>query len=264
MKIKLQFIILFSVQYATAQSIEIKGRVESSVDVENIHVINKTAQKFTITNVLGEFTIPVRLNDTLSFSSVQHKPKIIIISSEEIGTKTIAVVLEEQVNELDKVVLGKVLTGNLASDINNFNVIKERPTPLNLNEIEKSSLRLDNLALEKQSTQDHFKYILNPDTRFYSPDIVEIAETIFKTDLSLKVKVLNNKTKVRPLFLLDIYTKEEISENFNIPIDRVDDFLLFIEEEGFKSSFLEPDNRHVLLEFLMKKSEIFNEDDSKK
>jgi hypothetical protein len=74
------FPIIFLVGLARAQSVEITGKVESSVDVENIHVINKTAQKFTITNRFGEFTIPVNVNDTLSFSSVQHEAKAIVVS----------------------------------------------------------------------------------------------------------------------------------------------------------------------------------------
>lgn len=127
MKLKLGFIILFSFQLGVSQSVEITGSVESSADVENIHVINKTAQKFTITNRLGEFTIPVSLNDTLSFSSVQHELKTIVISKEIITSKTVTVILVEQINTLNQVTVGKVLTGDLGSDIGNI----EGDAPIN-------------------------------------------------------------------------------------------------------------------------------------
>lgn len=112
MKLILRFIVVFVVQFSIAQSVEITGVVESTGDVENIHVINKTAQKFTITNTLGGFKIPVRLNDTLSFSSVQYQPKVIIISKEILDSKNVLVKLDEQINELDKITLTNGLTGD--------------------------------------------------------------------------------------------------------------------------------------------------------
>ncbi|MEC3905487.1 hypothetical protein VOI54_00500 [Tamlana sp. 2201CG12-4] len=102
-----------------SQSIELFGKIDSSIDNENIHVINKTAQVFTISNKNGEFQISVKLNDTLSFSSIQHLPKDIIISKDIILRKTILVELKEQVNELDQVVVGKLLTGDLMLDVQN-------------------------------------------------------------------------------------------------------------------------------------------------
>ncbi|WP_246040968.1 carboxypeptidase-like regulatory domain-containing protein [Flavivirga rizhaonensis] len=103
----------------SSQSIKILGKIKSESGIENIHVINKTSQVFTITNEIGEFVINVALNDSLVFSSIQHKLKKIVISKEHISNKTILVKLDEQINELDEVIVGKVLTGNLLKDIAN-------------------------------------------------------------------------------------------------------------------------------------------------
>lgn len=121
LKVKYSFLILlFSViQTTISQNLEISGKVKSEKDVENIHVINKTAQLFTVTNAKGEFTISARLNDTLLFTSIQHKTKNIVISEAIISTKTYIVLLEELINELDQVTVGKVLTGDLLSDVKN-------------------------------------------------------------------------------------------------------------------------------------------------
>ncbi|MFV9551966.1 hypothetical protein [Algibacter sp. PT7-4] len=116
---------------ALSQSIEILGRVESKTNVENIHVINKTAQVFTITDKRGHFTITAKINDTLTFSSIQHKLKDIIVSKEIIKNKVVYVVLNEQINELDEVVVGKVLSGNLMQDINNV----EGKAPINFYDV---------------------------------------------------------------------------------------------------------------------------------
>lgn len=102
-----------------SQTIEIEGHVQSKVDIENIHVINKTAKQFSVTDKFGGFKMNVKLRDTLVFTSVQHQSKIVEIDETILINRRINVFLEEHINELDEVVVGKVLTGNLLSDINN-------------------------------------------------------------------------------------------------------------------------------------------------
>ncbi|MEZ4801956.1 MAG: carboxypeptidase-like regulatory domain-containing protein [Gelidibacter sp.] len=111
---------LFFISVANSQSVEIRGKViVDDDDIEGIHVINKTASKFTITNSNGEFVIPAKLNDTIIFSAIKYKPKEIIINSEILKIKMLNVYLTELVNLLDEVIVGKVLTGNLLSDVEN-------------------------------------------------------------------------------------------------------------------------------------------------
>ncbi|WP_299552677.1 hypothetical protein [Seonamhaeicola sp.] len=122
---------LFSVSVSYSQSVEILGKVVSKTDVENIHVINKTAQTFTITNKKGEFKITAKVNDTLRFSSIQQGIKDVIVSKGVITSKTMLVPLDEQVNQLDEVVVGKILTGDLFSDIENA----ETDDPINFYDV---------------------------------------------------------------------------------------------------------------------------------
>jgi hypothetical protein len=110
---------LFCCHLVFTQSAEIQGKILSKNEVENIHIINKTAQVFTVSDKNGVFKIPVKLNDTLSFSSVQYQLKTIVIDKNIIAFKTILVQLEEKINELDEVIVGKVLTGDLLLDIGN-------------------------------------------------------------------------------------------------------------------------------------------------
>ncbi|MCF8272261.1 MAG: carboxypeptidase-like regulatory domain-containing protein [Flavobacteriaceae bacterium] len=128
---KIKFFIFIAFVSATnllvSQTIQIEGHIQSKVDIENIHVINKTANLFTVTDKFGGFKIHVKIMDTLMFTSVQHKTKIIQIDESILINKTLNVFLEEQINELDEVTVGKVLTGNLLLDINN---IKGEP-PIN-------------------------------------------------------------------------------------------------------------------------------------
>lgn len=115
----LTLILSFITQLSFSQKTEILGKVKSPLDVENIHVINKTAQLFTTTNVYGEFRITASLNDTLVFSSIQHKLLSVIVDQNIVTDKTLVIALEEQLNALDEVVVGKVLSGDIFKDIGN-------------------------------------------------------------------------------------------------------------------------------------------------
>ncbi|WP_159021634.1 hypothetical protein [Formosa sp. L2A11] len=99
--------------------VSIVGEVRGADDVENIHVINKTSKTYTITDKNGGFTIPVKLNDTLQFSSIQYNHLEVIIDKYAISNKAIRVDLEELINALDEVIVGNILTGNLMLDMEN-------------------------------------------------------------------------------------------------------------------------------------------------
>ncbi|WP_147678528.1 carboxypeptidase-like regulatory domain-containing protein [Algibacter pacificus] len=120
MKQKLLYIFFFTTLSIYSQSIEILGKVTGISDLENIHVMNTSAQSFTITDKNGEFKIPVKLNDTLMFSSIQYKLKDIVVTHQMLNNRAVLVKLDEHINTLDEVVVGSILTGNLLTDINNM------------------------------------------------------------------------------------------------------------------------------------------------
>lgn len=127
MRIGPTFIILslFFVINAHSQSVDIKGKINAPHEVDGIHIINKIANRFTISNNHGEFVIQAKLNDTILFSGISYQPKEIIITKLIIASKEFTVYLEELVNVLDEVVLGKVLTGDLFSDITNADLKRD-------------------------------------------------------------------------------------------------------------------------------------------
>ncbi|MBJ7879101.1 carboxypeptidase-like regulatory domain-containing protein [Gelidibacter salicanalis] len=105
--------------HTNAQSVEVSGKIIASNEVEGIHIINKTASRFTISSSNGDFTIPAKLNDTILFSGISYQPKEIVVTKVILASQQLTVYLEEAVNILDEVVVGKVLTGNLMFDIHN-------------------------------------------------------------------------------------------------------------------------------------------------
>lgn len=127
MKNNLNFILLllFGVLNGYAQSVDINGKINAKAEVDGIHVINKTASRFTISNSNGEFVIQAKLNDTILFSGISYQPKEVVVTKTIMASKQLPVYLEELVNVLDEVVVGKILTGDLNSDLANSGVERE-------------------------------------------------------------------------------------------------------------------------------------------
>ena len=108
--------------WSIAQTIDLEGQVNASSELEGIHILNISAQEYTITDPKGGFEIRVKVNDSIVVSSVQYIPKTIVVTPEMIKTRYTIIKLEDRVNELDEIIVGKVLTGDLLSDIKNSNV----------------------------------------------------------------------------------------------------------------------------------------------
>lgn len=102
-----------------AQTVDLHGQVEASLELEGIHVLNISAEEYTITNDKGAFQVLVSVNDTILVSSVQYIPKKVVVTKAIMASKFLTIQLEDRVNELDEVIVGKTLTGDLGSDIEN-------------------------------------------------------------------------------------------------------------------------------------------------
>ena len=129
MRKKLLFLCLFvSVSWIfNAQEIEMNGKiiVDDDNDVEGIHIINITANKFTITGVNGTFIIPAKLNDTILVSGIKYKFKEVIVDNLIVQGRQMTIYLEENIYQLDEVLISKFLTGDIRTDILNTKIKDE-------------------------------------------------------------------------------------------------------------------------------------------
>lgn len=108
-----------------AQTIVLDGHVTNPEEVENIHVLNKTSRFNAITNQEGKFSIEVNRYDTLVFSGIRYFPKKVVVSDAVYAEKHLSVALVVLLNELDEVVLGNTLSGDLLKDVENINTQKD-------------------------------------------------------------------------------------------------------------------------------------------
>ena len=94
-------------------------------DVEGLHILNKTGLQYTISNEDGSFKILAQTLDTIVISGVKYQNQKVVISPSMIELGHFNVELVENINVLNEVVVGKILTGSLESDMENSDVKHE-------------------------------------------------------------------------------------------------------------------------------------------
>ncbi|WP_246146961.1 carboxypeptidase-like regulatory domain-containing protein [Seonamhaeicola marinus] len=232
-----------------SQTVEISGKVISKTDLENIHVINKTAQVFTITNARGEFTITAKVNDTLQFSSIQLGIKSIVVNKGAIISKKMLVPLDEQINELEEVVVGKVLTGNLLSDIENADTDR----PINFYDVGIPGYKG---KIATQSERRLFE-ANGQKIKWYTPLTGAIPLNPILNGISGRTKLLKERVKLENDKNLIRKIKSEFSEGFfsnhQLEDDLKDDFFFFCQEDINFTDRCKGKSDLEILEFLNEK-----------
>ena len=104
---------------SNAQRKDLNGQLIANDEAEGIHILNKTAAKYTISNEDGSFVILAKVSDTLFISGLKYEVQEFIISQSIIDLGSFSVQLIEKITELKEVVVGKILTGSLQSDLEN-------------------------------------------------------------------------------------------------------------------------------------------------
>lgn len=103
----------------SAQRKDLDGQLIAEDEVEGIHILNKSASKYDISDEDGKFVIPAKANDTIFISGLKYQVKEVIITDSMVELGSFSVVLVEKVTELDEVIVGTILTGSLESDLQN-------------------------------------------------------------------------------------------------------------------------------------------------
>ncbi len=108
MKLFYLFFILLIINNLSAQDnrLTILGKIKNkNLPVVNAHIINKNSKKGSLSNSTGKFQISVKVNDTLIFSNIQFKTKVIVINHNHVKNKSIDVNMDLKTNELKEVVV---------------------------------------------------------------------------------------------------------------------------------------------------------------
>jgi len=255
MRSRLLILIFFSSTFAFAQIGEFKkleGRVYSDDgDVAATHVLNLTSRRAGITDENGFFTIAVQLLDTLEFSAIQYKKKIVVVSSAILESKFISVGLEDALTELDEVTVTPYnLSGNLLTDL---------PT-LDLDPIvTASTLGLPNayVKIQTKAERELTAATANPLMSF-DP----LINAITGRTKMLKKRVERNKLYDRTERIREFYADSVYQKQLLIPIDKIDDFLYYCEVDPRFQSVVDTHSELEIWEYLRQKSILYRENNS--
>lgn len=244
------FLACFCSQAQTLSSTNLQGKVVSETkDIADVHVLNTTTKKATITNAYGYFSIPVRLNDTLVFSAVQFKRKEMVISTSMLESKIIFVTLEEGLTELDEVVVMPYnLSGTLDQDVEN---LETEPV------VTASTLGLPNAYVKPPTKAERELYEavsgaglvpLNP-----------ILNAISGRTKMLKKRLARDKKYARTGRVRAFYADSLFIGELKIPEAKIDDFMYFCEVDTEFSALVDTHDRLKIWSFLRQKSVVYRE-----
>jgi len=237
-----------------AQRQEIKGKLIADDDVEGIHILNKTASKYTVSNEKGEFSIEAKATDTLFISSLIYNNKEIIISKEHEDSNSIEIKLDEKVSELDKVIVGKILTGSLQSDLEN----SDAKTKINFYDLGIPGNTKLPLTQNEKKLHDADGGSWGHLGLGFGVNFHKLLNKISGRTKKLKdIVELDDRDKCINRLRIDY--ESIIFENDTLPKNLRDEYFLFSQEDENFLNLCKKDNDIELLEFLQQKLKAYRE-----
>lgn len=247
MRIFLNIFFLIAINFTYSQDdyrTWIKGKVlYKNVNVSSANVINNTSQQATTTNDDGEFEIEVKLDDKLIFSSVQYQIRELNITKEILQRNRIVIDVNEKVNELEEVVV-------TPENQEKFLDLKEEEFKRFDYTFDKSS-RVNNVINEQGKLVDGINFI----------NLYRLIRNSIKKDSNEN----ESNYKYNPSDLLrELYDDVFFTKNLLIPNDKINEFLLYCDDNFPDRILLKKDNEFELIEFLVKQSKKFVKNIAKK
>ncbi len=228
---------------------KLKGRVYSdSGDVAATNILNSTANRGTITDDEGFFSITANANDTLIFSAVQFKKKEIVVTQDIINQGFLNVLLEDALNELDEVVVTPYnLTGDITKDID---LIKTEVV------VTASTLGLPNAYVKPISKAERELYAATANPLMSFDPLINAITGRTKM---LKKRVARNKLYSRTERVKAFYADSLFRVELKIPEEKIDDLLYFCEVDTVFQKAVDSHDRLKIWEFIRKKSIVYRE-----
>ena len=240
--------------------IEISGKiVVNSVDLENVTIFNTSSNRGTLTDENGRFKIDVAIFDVLEVRALQFQDFSVTIDKNIIDSKKATIFLVEKVNKLNEVViLPYDLTGNLLADMESVRTFNPDLDAIYFGILDISAYEFPND--EKSKVENIAARGPGNDIR-YQMNAMALAGMLlkprFKSNKEKQTDKIAKLSEVSVSGLRDYYSTRYIVDNFDIPENKVGDFITYVESKGLDYSLLEKGKEMEFLEFLTKKSEEF-------
>jgi hypothetical protein len=229
----------------SAMGQQLSGRVmQEAQPVPDVHILNISAERATITDENGYFSLLARVGDTIYFSAVQLRRKFLNVTPEMLESEII-VPLEEFVNELDEVVVRPFdLSGDIARDLRQMPA--EKP-------VVASTLGLPN-AYVKPPTQVERK-IHEATTGGGIVPLNPVLNAITGRTRYLKKILAAERKLARTNRVREFYPDSLFVYELRIPAHKIDDFMYYCEIDTAFSREVDTADRLRIWEYLKRKGE---------
>lgn len=263
MKLKLLLIICLSLPILTyaqdIKRIEISGKiVVNSEDLENVTIYNTSSNRGTLTDEFGKFKIEVALFDIVEVRALQFQNFTFTIDKNIIDSKKATIFLVEQVNKLNEVViLPYDLTGNLMVDMESVRTFNP-----NLDAIffGIGDITAYDFPPDYKSEVENIAARGPNDIRYQLDGVAIIGmllKPLFKSKSEKNDKKIEKMEDIPATSLRDYYSTHYIMDNFKIPEDKVEEFVVYVESQGLDYDLMKKGKEMEFLEFLSQKSTEF-------
>ena len=239
-----------SIRAQTLFSKKIEGKVYSKEgDVAATHVLNTTSKKATITDSNGFFSIMAKLNDTLVFSAVQFKKKMVVVTVNVLESKLLYVPLEEALTQLDEVI---VMPYNLSGDMTK-DLARMQIEPI----VTASTLGLPNAYVIPPTKAE--RELNEATTGGGIIPLNPVLNAISGRTKMLKNRIARNEKYDRTLRVRAFYADSLYQKEFKIPEDNIANFMYFCEVDPDFQAIVDSHDRFRIWEFMRKKSLVYRE-----
>ena len=93
-------------QDAALRNRELRGRVvEAGEGITNVHLLNLSAERATITNADGYFRMDTQVGDTILISAIRYQRKTFVVTDQMLVSSGLQIEMVPFVNELQEVVV---------------------------------------------------------------------------------------------------------------------------------------------------------------
>ncbi len=261
MKKTILFFALLSTIHVFSQNIkrvQVNGKiiVESS-DISGITIFNISSNKGTVTNEKGEFKLRVTIDDLIEVSALQYQNLNFKINEAIMQSKTMKLFLIEEVYKLEEIVVStKGLSGNLKTDVHNTDIFRPK-----LDALYFGIKHSDDFDFKDDYKSKAKNITLNSEnqTMVNGLNIVNVVDQLllplFRSGVADKKK--SGVPDVPVESIKYYFGSEFLTDNFNIPSHRVEEFIRFVESKDFDFSLLNYGKEMEFLELLNEKSLAF-------
>jgi hypothetical protein len=233
MKLKLLCLVLLCSLFSLAQNDDLyllKGKVVVQIkELNEIYVLNSRSESTAVTDDNGDFSLFVKVGDTLKFSGLQVDNKNIVIAKNDVSKIVLAISLQPKVFELNEVKVNEYRHINAVS-LGILDKPAKKYTP----------------AERKVRTAEVFKW--------YSPLLIPLGGMSVDgliNSISGRTAMLKKEVERKELLIKKIennFNEEYFTQTLKIPADYVNGFLFYVVEDE-KLVQTVADNNKSLMQF---------------